>query len=291
MSINRLIILLLLGCLIPFQSKANDTASMNAIIEMENALKQTALDIVQAPIEGWRRKATENFRDSFASILEFPESFDYPFDSLLTIQKITSPDEQLRLYTFNLILNNQDHHIYGFLQRKTKDGIEVIELKDTLQTLPREHLFAELYANEWIGCIYYGIKQFKRKGVTYYTILGYDGATIQSSKKWIDVLWFNSDGEAVFGSPLFKIDENDYEPQFRFELEYANKANIVLRHETSNKKNRDMIIFSHVDAKTPEFKGIRGEYYPDGTYDFFLFEKKKWVWYKNLMYFDFKSNE
>ncbi len=271
--------------------KAQDTAVLNRIMEIELALKQTAMDIIQAPVESWRRKATANFMDSFATLLEYPESFDYPFDSLLPIQKITSSDKKIRIYTFNLILNNQDHHYYGFVQHKTKEGIELIELRDTLQTLPREHLFVELYTNEWIGSIYYGIKQFKKKGITYYTVLGYDGATIQSSKKWADVLWFNKEGELTFGYPLFKINEDDYEPQYRFEFEYANEASVVLRHETSNKNNKDMIIFSHVDAKTPEFKDVREAYYPDGTYDFFLFEKKKWVWYRNLMYFDFKSNE
>jgi hypothetical protein len=280
---------LIVACFFSLLGKGQDTAVLNEIRDMENALKSTSLDIVQAPVEAWRRKATADFLDSFRTILEYPESFNYPFDSILTIEKILSPDKKIRIITLNLILNNQDHHCYGFIQRKTKKGIELYELKDTLQTLPREHLFAELYSNEWIGSIYYSIKQLRKKGVTYYTVLGYDGATRQSSKKWADVIWFNKEGELSFGYPLFRMYEDDYEPQYRFEIEYANEANIVLRHETSNKNNRDMIIFSHVGAQTPDFKGVRSSYYPDGTYDFFLFEKKKWVMYKNLMYFDFKQ--
>lgn len=268
-----------------------DSAHYFEIVSIENAIKKTAMDIVQAPVEIWRRRATMNFIDSFKMALEYPESFDYPFDSLLPIQKITSPDGKLRIFTLNLILNNQDHYFYGFIQHKTKDGIELIELVDTVQTVPKDFYFAELYANEWVGSIYYGIKQHKIKGTTYYTVLGYDGATKSTSIKRADVLWFNADNELTFGYPLFKMYPDDFEPQYRFELEYANDGIIVLRHETTVKKSRDMIIYSHLEAKTPDLKDFREAYYPDGTYDFFLWEKKKWVIYKELKYFDFKPKQ
>lgn len=287
---NKNSILLLVSLLfLSFQGKAFDSTSYWEVVKLENAIKKTALDIVQAPVEKWRREATSRFIDTFKMALEYPESFEYPFDSLLTVQKIVSPDKKLKIYTFNLILNNQDHHFYGFIQHKTKEGIEIIELKDTAQTVPNDYLFAELYANEWVGSIYYGIKQHKVKGKILYTVLGYDGASIKTSMKRAEVLWFNESGELTFGYPLFKMDQDDYEPQYRYELEYANDGIIVLRHETTVKKNREMIIYSHLEAKTPDLKEFKEAYYPDGTYDFFLWEKRKWVRYRELRYFDFKE--
>ena len=284
----KVILSLIIVLILSHEVVAQEETALNEIISIENNLKATSLSIIQTPVESIRRKAVKKFIDSFKIALEYPESFDYPFDSFKTVQKLYSPDKKMRLYTFNLILNNQDHHYFGFIQYKTKKGIVLMELKDTLQTLPKEHLFAELYENEWIGCLYYDIKEFKKKGTTYYTVLGYDGATRSSSKKWADVIWFNKDDEITFGYPLFKIHQDDYEPQYRYELEYANDANAVFKHETTNKKKRDLIVLSFLDAKTPSFKDVRSAYYPDGTYDFFIFEKKKWVFNKNLLYFDFK---
>jgi hypothetical protein len=280
-----------IGCL-SFLGKANgiDSVAWKRLVQFELNNQVNANGIISTPVEKSRREFTNLFLDSFRTILETEESFTYPFDSFHSIKAITSKDGNLKLYTFNLILNNESHHYYGFVQRKTKEGVEVFELVDTANILPQEHLFAELYSNEWIGGLYYDIFQFKKKGITYYTVLAYDGDTRLSSKKFIDVIWFNKEGELVFGAPLFHMDENDFEPQYRFILEYANETTIGLGFEVT-KKNKHLIVFDHLQPREFELKGLNEYYYPDGSYDYFKLKKKKWIMYKLLRDFDFKGYE
>lgn len=267
-----------------------DSSSLKRLIQFEENNKKNANGILYTPIEEGRKTATSLFIDSFRTILELEASFGYQFDSFKCINAITSEDKKLRVYTFHLILNNELHYYYGFIQKKSKTGIEVFELKDTANILPNDYLFNEIYANEWIGGMYYNINQFKKKGITYYTVLAYDGDTKRSSKKFMDVIWFNKDGELVFGAPLFHMDENDYEPQYRFDLEYANEVKITMNFEES-KRGVKYIVFSHLQPKVFELKGMKEHYYPDGTYDYFILKKKKWIMYKHLKKFNFKGYE
>ena len=57
--------------------------------------------------------------------------------------------------------------------------------------------------NNWVGAIYYGMvmKTFNNK--KYYTLLGFDDNNTKSTKKWIEILTFNDNGQPVFGGPLF----------------------------------------------------------------------------------------
>ena len=53
-------------------------------------------------------------------------------------------------------------------------------------------------ANNWIGAIYYRIIQKNVNGKNIYTLLCFDDFTINSNKKWMEVLTFNEDGQPQF---------------------------------------------------------------------------------------------
>lgn len=93
-------------------------------------MKYVAINMVKIPYEGARLAAAKDLRDSLREILYMEASYEYAFDSLKSIKIIKSEDGKVRLYTFTVILNNQNHYNYGFIQYKTKKGIGWVELED-----------------------------------------------------------------------------------------------------------------------------------------------------------------
>ena len=57
----------------------------------------------------------------FASALLLPDAFTYPFDSLKRVGKITSSDEKVRVFTWDLAREDGSHHYYGFILCRRKN--------------------------------------------------------------------------------------------------------------------------------------------------------------------------
>src|SRR5574343_1179618 len=66
-------------------------------------------------------------------------SWQYPFDSLrlTTIAIATYPKSPVRVFSFNTILNTGQFIHHAIVQLKTKKGVQIWNLTDTNQTLPK----------------------------------------------------------------------------------------------------------------------------------------------------------
>jgi hypothetical protein len=131
-------------------------------------------------------------------------------------------------------------------------------------------------ANNWIGAIYYKIiqKNVNRKNI--YTLLGFDDFTINSNKKWMDVLTFNEEGQPVFGGPYFSF-RNDSakvskKPVYRFYLEYKKEATTTFNYDSS----MNMIIYDHLISESEE-PNRKETYVPDGDYEGFTWQEGQWL--------------
>jgi len=211
--------------------------------------------------------------DSIAQLLnkalQETGSFDYPFDSLPTMGKITSSDHKLRIYTWNLPAMNGINKYYGFLQYKTdKESYRIIQLNDKSEEISNPDK-AALTADNWLGCLIYEIIEKKHSDRIYYTCLCYDPDGYFLSKKMIDVIWFNDYNEPVFGENIFR-----YKNQLlsRIIFEYSSRAQVSLRWNDS----MNMIVFDHLSPSRPDYTGNFQYYGPDFSYDALKFEKGIW---------------
>ena len=176
--------------------------------QKEDSLKDYAVGIIQDSIDYRRFQSDSIFTKMFVRALKTPYSFYYPFDSLQTISIIYAPDSSFRVFTWQLVINEELTIQHGAIQMNMPDGLlKLFPLIDKTEKI-KEPQDTVTDNKTWIGAVYYRIIEKQNDGKNYYTLLGYDENTIFSTKKLIDVLTFE-DGKPVFGGPYFNFDDND----------------------------------------------------------------------------------
>ncbi|MEP7080711.1 MAG: hypothetical protein ABI784_08275, partial [Ginsengibacter sp.] len=149
----------------------------------EDSLKSIALQIIQGRNAEDRFKADSLFTKMFVRALKTKGSFNYPFDSLITISKLTSPDKLFKIFTWQLVVNDNVVRQHGAIQMNTSDGsLQLFPLIDKTGAIIN---VSDTIANNfgWVGAVYYKIIQKKAFGRDYYTLLGYDENNLSSDRK------------------------------------------------------------------------------------------------------------
>jgi len=239
----------------------------------EDSLKSVALEIIQGRTAADRFKADSHFTKMFVRALRIPHSFNYPFDSLITISKLHSQDDSFKIFTWQMVINDHVVRQHGAIQMKTKDGslslFPLIDKSDVIEN-PADTIGNNL---GWIGAVYYRLIEKQVFGKSYYTLLGYDENNLNSNKKIVEVLTFN-DGKPLFGGSYFSFPDNATAGKSgsRFILEYKKNASPRLTFD----EDRDMIIYEHLISETGEPKK-KYTYIPDGDYEGLQWRNGKWV--------------
>lgn len=212
----------------------------------------------------------------FEKVLQLDKSFFYPFDSLKNIGKLESDDRQLKIYTWNLPLENGKHNYFGYIQYYNKNlkKYQIFQLRNNPEAIENADQVIFDYKH-WQGALYYEIVTVKKDGKTYYTLLGFDFNDIFTSKKIIEVLSFNELENPEFGAPLFQYEKPQ---QTRIIFEYSSRASMSLRYDAKRK----MIVFDHLSPSQPSYEGKFRFYGPDFSYDGLRFENGFWQLQKNI---------
>lgn len=249
-------------------------ADYKLLEKKEDSLKVLAEKIVMGvnPID--RLKADSIFTKIFVRSLKTKHSFNYPFDSLQAISKLYAPDSSFRIYTWQMVINENVVRQHGAIQMKTADGsLKLFPLIDKSDITTN---MADTIANNfgWMGAVYYKIILTKHQGVSYYTLLGYDENNIRSNKKIIEVLSFK-DAEPIFGSRQFSIVSGfGYNNKMaRFVMEYKKQASPRLTYD----QDLDMIIFEHLVSESNQ-PNKKWTLIGDGDYEGFKWLDGKWVY-------------
>jgi hypothetical protein len=284
MTLKKLAFLLTVGtCLIVksgFGQKASGmhySAKEYAQLEkQQDSLMHFAFDIVNAPEASQRFRSDSFFIRMLVRSLKIPNSFYFPFDSLQTISKLYAPDSSFRIFTWQI---KKDVYVFiqrGAIQMRTEDGsLKLIPLHDVsmFTSKPEDSVRG---ANNWIGAIYYKIIQKNVNGKNIYTLLGFDDFTINSNKKWMDVLTFNAEGQPEFGGPYFSFKNDSAKASkkqvYRFYLEYKKEATTTFNYDSS----MNMIIYDHLISESEEPKR-KETYVPDGDYEGFTWQNGQWL--------------
>lgn len=240
----------------------------------EKRLKSLCFYAFKGRNEKQRMDSNKVFFHLFKSVLEIPESFYYPFDSLKNdVSILINKDKTFRIITWNLPKNDGTHLYYGFIQnwykpsKEDKKEFQFYVLNDVSETLKNS---PETYVGspqKWFGMLYYQLIESK----DYWILLGWDGNEKLIQRKFIDVLYFKKDGTPVFGKDVFKVPKKN--PK-RIMFQYSTDVVMTLRYE----ERKNAIVFSHLSPESddPYMKEQYQFYGPDGSFDAFVKEKDKW---------------
>ena len=243
------------------------------------SLKEDSLVILGEKIVNDKEVLERFTADSFFTrmlvrALKTPNSFNYPFKKISSISNLYSPDSTFRIFTWQVSKDQDTHRRHGAIQMKTKNGeLKLFPLIDRTNVMNSQK--DTITNNEWwFGAIYYKIIKKEYQGKSYYTLLGYDENSIRSTKKRIELLYFDPNGKPIFGGDFFtfKQDSIPQKNQSRFWVEYKKNGNarIIFDDELN------LIIYDHLISETNEPNKLY-TYIPDGDYEGFKWTNGKWL--------------
>ncbi|MEO6254090.1 MAG: hypothetical protein ABIO79_12325, partial [Ferruginibacter sp.] len=207
-------------------------ADLKVLQLKEDSIKINAVKIIQGINADNRFNADSTFTRILVRALRIKNSFQYPFDSLQTISILYSPDSAFRIFTWQLVINENIIRQHGAIQMKTYDGsLKLYPLIDKSDVTTN---VSDTVGNNygWIGAIYYKIILKRSSNQNYYTLLGFDENNIRSSRKMIEVLNFTND-EPTFGGRYFSYEEDTVfkTSQSRYIMEYKKESGPRLNYD------------------------------------------------------------
>jgi hypothetical protein len=244
----------------------NDMRLSDAEYRLEQKLNALRAAKGETEIKAKNRALKEELEKTF----EIDGAFDYPFDRLRTLGTVKSPDGLVRLFNWNIERPDFTHEYYCYVLYNDvkKKKVTVTELVDNSMMLPARPT-ETLTADNWYGALYYNIIPVKKKGKTYYTLLGWDGNTASSNIKLIDVMYFVGN-KPKLGHSMFKMEDGVHKRLF---FEHKEQAIMTMRYD----HERKMIVYDHLSPESPALKGFYSYYVPDMSYDGLEFMDDYWV--------------
>lgn len=272
-------------------------AQDKALMQQYQSLLATLLEsVASAPTDNERYLASEEAVQLLSRALELENANRWQWRLPSTASVLTSPDGQLRLFTWAVIRDNGEFECFGMVQYyNEREGIfEYAPLHDKSdECLNREEsLFTP---DNWYGAVYQDIIQTAHGDHTYYTLLGWNGVDNITERKVIEPVVLRG-GKVQFGAPLFRRERN----LRRIVLEYTDRAMVNLtyeeqyveeitrervkvkgsnRYRTVEKRKQHkekLILFDEVEPQVPGMEGLYQYYVPSGVELAYAFVDGKW---------------
>lgn len=250
-------------------------ADLKLLRKKEDSLKTIIKGVMVDSLTAGRMLSDSQFVKTLVRGLQVRNSFYYGFDSVKGIGKVYAPDSSFRIFTWQISFNDYYCRQRGAIQYNTPDGaLKLVPLWDASEFTDMPMDSARTRSN-WIGAVYYNIIQTKYNGKNYYTLFGFDGHGVRSTKKWIEVMTFDAKNMPVFGgSPFFSFEEDSVRrsPLRRYSIEYKKDASATVNFEPE----MGLILVDHLISETDE-PDQPSTFVPDGDYEGFKWTNGKWV--------------
>jgi hypothetical protein len=276
MHFSRLIPLLLFPILSAGQQADSAAADLRLA---ESELAQLQHETFYSRDEQQRLAGNREFMKVWDRIAANPLVVKFPFTSLKDVSVLDSKDGKLRIVTWNIFKNDGTHLYFGYLfvnnEKKVKTGLfrshvekEYAHFKlldrSMLIKNPETHVGTP---DKWYGMLYYSLIDCDG----FYTLLGYDPNDKLTSRKFIDVLSFKTDGTPIFGKDVFSVERKS--PK-RLMFEYSSEVSMSLKYD----EKRRQIVYSHLASRQPGdlLEGQFQYYGPDGSFDALELGKDRW---------------
>jgi hypothetical protein len=268
-----IVLVLLSASALQAQQKIS-ASDFKALEKKEDSLKAFAKSLITDSLPNNRMRSDSLFVRTLLRSIHVKNSFYYPYDSVKGIGNVYAPDSSFRIITWSLTYSEDFCQQRGVIQFRTGDGSpKYIPLFDYSALTPypedsvRDH-------RHWIGAIYYNIVQTKYNNKNYYTLFGYDPNTMQSNKKWIEVLTFDNNQMPVFGGKYFSFAKDSVKrpDQYRYVIEYKKIASTTVNFDP----DLNMILVDHLISESDE-PDLPYTFVPDGDYEGFKWANGKWL--------------
>jgi hypothetical protein len=198
-------------------------------------------------------------------------AFDYPFDSIPYIYKVSSNDKLVRLITWTVPMNGT-YLYYGFVQTRAnkKSSISHLTALHDVRTPTPQAIQEKLSPQAWFGALYTELIEKRDKDKIYYTLLGLSLNDEKTTKRVVDVLCVQNDSLLTFGAPIFEGKRRVV--QHRMIFEYSRQSIMHLKYN----KKLDVIGFSVLESMYPKLRGVYEFYVAGDSYDGLKFENGRW---------------
>jgi hypothetical protein len=119
-------------CILYSLSAFSQKGNNQLFSEYEDTLKVIADRVMNLPFEAEKRIANDALIEYLTEVLSYEKSFNYHFDSLITISRIKSPDKRFRIFNWLLKKDNNTYEYYAIVHyyNKKKKKFELITLTD-----------------------------------------------------------------------------------------------------------------------------------------------------------------
>ena len=265
--------LLLLSYTCSFAQAVSDKY-LAAVQDSLKPLSAVILDIRKTDEE--RELANTKFKSVLNRCLKSNGAEKFVFDSLNTIARLEPEDKSFVIYNWEMPHADGTFTFFAFVLSKNKKTKSYVftELNDASYSIKRPES-AILKADQWFGAHYYKVITVKRKGKSYYCLLGADWNNKLSKKKILEILSIEKDGSLKFGAPIINYNKVTLN---RLIFEYTSNVSMSLNYDEKSKR----IMFDHL---SPIEEGLKGQYQfyaPDLSYDALKFKKGKWQLIENV---------
>lgn len=293
MIMRRLIATMLLATMAIAAVQAQDKAVMSQHQKRLASLLELA---ATAPTDNERYLASEQAVGELTAALDEEGSERWKWQLPTVASVLSSPDGQLRIFTWAVVRDNGEFECFGAVQfyNDREEEYQYLLLNDkSEEIMNREE--SVLTASNWLGAVYQDIIQTSHAGKTYYTLLGWNGVDNLTERKIIEPVVLRG-GVPQFGAPLFRRERNlrrvvleyrndamvnlSYEEQFVEEVERDRvKVKGSNRYRTVEKRKQHkekMIIFDEVEPQIAGMEGLFQYYVPSGLELAYAFVDGKW---------------
>jgi hypothetical protein len=256
----------------------SDSAHLASINDSLGRLGEQILDDI-LPLS--RLKADSQFTRTLVRGLRVRYSYYYPFDSVTTAPILYPTDSSFRIITWHYTLNGADFRQRGVIQMNTPDGsLKLFPLYDYSEAtdLPQDSVRTP---TTWIGAIYYKlVTKTLANGSAAYTLIGYDENNSITTRKWIDVLRFNEQGEPRFGGhELFRFPHDSLfgKSHARYLMEYKKNGRAKLNYDP----DEDLVVMDHLVSESNEPQK-KFTLVPGGDYEGLRWMNHQWTYTPKL---------
>lgn len=219
-----------------------------------------------------RDSASALVKRTLSAVLSSDSAFSASFKGV-PITHVDEADGAFRLFTWNVRKDDGSFRYEGFLLVKDHRKQKLYGLRDMTDHITNPST-AQLTPENWYGAIYYEAVPVKRGGRTYYTLLGWKGASPVVTQKVMDLL---SLGGPVpkFGAPLFN---DGRKRSMRQVYSFTAQTSMQLKWDPALKA----IVLDHLSPTNPEFADQPAFLAPDLSFDSFTWEKDHWQYNRDI---------
>ncbi len=239
---------------------------------LRDSLVHLSQRFINHPEEMERKNANYEFIKTLVATLKLPASFNFNLDTLKAISVLKSPDNRFRIFTWHVMNTDGSYRFYGAIQMNSPNKLTLIPLEDYSPFIktPKDTITD---THRWYGAQYYKIILVNGPTPSY-TLLGWKGHTVESTKRVIEVLSFKN-GQPVFGAPIFTGNSKTHQREV---FEYSRQASMLLKYIP----DEALIVFDHLSAPDKSSVDKPETFGPDLSYDGYKLKSGKWLYIKDL---------